>query len=131
MQAYSDPKGERCEVCGAPAVRGSGNLALAVCAKHEARECRCGGVIVPDGCDTFSDGDTLHAVDGCALHAVNDCEATSRALMLATTAHLLASIEGWQAVQKANPPASQRWRAASAVLRPLFAEMARRQRGRS
>ena len=59
--------GERCEVCGAPAVRGSGNLALAVCAKHEARECRCGGVIVPDGCDTFSDGDTLHAV--------NDCEA--------------------------------------------------------
>lgn len=41
-------------------------------------------------------------------------------------ADIQGEIERLQGIQKANPPTSQEWRNASAQLRPLFEEMARR-----
>lgn len=43
------------------------------------------------------------------------------------TTQLLHSIDEQQAIQKRNPPTSVAWQSASRALKPLFAEMARRQ----
>lgn len=51
-------------------------------------------------------------------------------MMLQTlpTAEVIARIETLQGVQKINPPTSPNWQRASAELKPLFAEMCRRQK---
>ena len=45
-----------------------------------------------------------------------------------TTASILRAIETLQGVQKACPPTAREWQEASAQLKPLFAEMAARNR---
>lgn len=46
-----------------------------------------------------------------------------------TEADLLQEIESLQSIQKRNPSKSIEWQWASRELKPLFAEMARRQKG--